>query len=111
MRAPQTFQPDRSTPLPVRRDNGFVREPLAADTSPEVEQRQILFWRGLSPADKAALITAASLTAERLALAGIHARHPHASDRELFLRLAVLKLGLERAIEVYPDAAALDDIR
>ena len=86
-------------------------EPLAADTSPDIEQRQILVWRSLSPADKAALITAASQTADRLALAGIHARHPHASDRELFLRLAVLKLGLERAIEVYSEAAALDDVR
>jgi hypothetical protein len=62
-------------------------------------------------AEKARLITAASQAADRLALAGIHARHPHASDRELFLRLAVLKLGLELAIKVYQDAAALDDVR
>jgi hypothetical protein len=41
--------------------------------------------------------------------AGIAARHPLASPRERFLRRAIVLLGRELAVQVYPDAAALTD--
>lgn len=43
-----------------------------------------------------------------LALAGVRQRHPHASPREQFLRLAVLTLGRDLACRAYPEIAALD---
>jgi hypothetical protein len=88
-----------------------VTEPLASDTASDVEQRQLAAWRALTPAEKASLITAASQAADRLALAGIHTRFPQASERECFLRLAVLKLGLAIAIRAYPAIAALQDVQ
>jgi hypothetical protein len=36
-----------------------------------------------------------------LALAGLRQRHPGADDRELFLRLAAMRLGRETMVEVY----------
>jgi hypothetical protein len=42
----------------------------------------------------------------KISLAGIRARHPNASDRECFLRLAALKLGADVVRAIYPDAEA-----
>lgn len=59
----------------------MASRPLAADTPREVEDRQIEAWRCMPTADKA----------------GLRVRYPTASERELFLRLAVLTLGAELA--------------
>ena len=80
---------------------------LSLDTSPEAERLQVDLWRGMSPLQKARTISAVTLSVQRLSLAGIHQRHPGASDRECMLRLAVLKLGPELARRVYPEVAAL----
>jgi hypothetical protein len=80
---------------------------LSADSSPAVERLQIDAWRRMSPLDKARAVDGLTRTAQALALAGIRQRHPGASDRECFLRLATLKLGRETAIRLYPDAAGL----
>ena len=82
---------------------------LAADTSADVEERQILAWRQMSPADKAALVAGLTNATIVLARAGLRERHPGASDRELFLRLAILTLGRELAGRAYPDARSLAD--
>jgi hypothetical protein len=82
---------------------------LAADTTAEIEDRQIRAWREMSPADKAALVTGLTNATIVLARAGVRARHPGASDRELFLRLAILTLGRDLAGRVYPDARSLAD--
>ena len=42
-----------------------------------------------------------------LLLAAIRNRHPEASERECVLRLAVIELGRERTVQLYPDAADL----
>jgi hypothetical protein len=52
----------------------------------------------------AALFDRAWRDARTLALAGIRERHPGASERECFIRLAALQLGLELTRRVYPDA-------
>ena len=45
--------------------------------------------------------------AQELSLLGIRRRHPHASERECLLRLAVMKLGRELAGGAYPEVTAL----
>lgn len=61
----------------------------------------------MSPAEKAALVEALNRAVRQLAEAGIAARYPHASARERFLRFAILRLGRDLAVRVYPDAADL----
>ena len=80
---------------------------LSADSSPAVERLQIDAWRQMSPVQKARTVDALTRTVQVLALAGIRERHPDASERECFLRLAVLKLGGEATRRLYPDAAAV----
>jgi hypothetical protein len=79
--------------------------PLALDTSPDVERRQIEAWRRMTPAEKAALVTGLTQAAHALAWAGVRHRHPTASPREQFLRLAIVTLGSDLASAAYPDAA------
>ena len=81
--------------------------PLTLDTAPDVERRQIERWRQLSAADKAAIISGLTAAVYEMALAGVRHRHPDASPREQFLRLAVITLGPDLASQAYPDIAAL----
>ncbi len=64
----------------------------------------------MSVADKARLVTGLCQTADAMALAGIRHRHPTATARECFLRLAALKLGVELAARAYPEIADLADL-
>jgi len=84
-----------------------VKPPLALDTSPEIEARQIEGWRRMAPPEKAHLIVALSQAARDLALAGIRHRYPQASPREQFLRLAMLTIGRDLARRAYPE---IDDL-
>ena len=84
---------------------------LSADTTADVEQRQIDAWRKLSPVERMRLVADATRAVMTLALAGIRLRHPHASDRECFLRLAAIRLGADTTRQLYPDAAHLADLR
>ncbi len=81
--------------------------PLAGDTDPAIEQRQIEGWRRLTPADKLALVMRMNANVRQLALAGVRQRYPRASSREQFLRLAEVMLGEELARKVYPDIGTL----
>lgn len=85
------------------------RPRLAQDTPLEIEDQQIASWRAMTLSDKGKLI--GQLTASALAMteAGIRARYPAATDREVFLRLACIRLGRALATRVYPDAAGLHD--
>jgi hypothetical protein len=84
---------------------------LSGDTSPDVEARQVEAWRRMSPADRLRLVSEASRAVIELSQAGIRRRYPQASEREVFLRLAAIRLGVEIARRVYPEAAALPDLR
>lgn len=83
--------------------------PLSLDTAPEVECLQVEGWRRMSPAEKAALVSGLSRAVDAMAWAGARHRHPGASERELFLRVAIARLGRDLAVEAYPDAAGLVD--
>ena len=82
---------------------------LSADTDAESEHRQIQRWRAMSPAEKFRAVAELNAAADTMALAGIRLRHPDASPREQFLRLASVKLGRELARQVYPEIAQLDE--
>jgi hypothetical protein len=84
---------------------------LSADTTAEIEDRQIAVWRRMSPAERLQLVRDATRAVTDLALAGIRQRHPGASERECFLRLAAIRIGVEATRRIYPDAAALTDLR
>jgi hypothetical protein len=62
----------------------------------------------MSPEQKAAIISGLTISAYELALAGVRQRHPHASRREQFLRLAMVTLGPDLARKAYPDIDVLD---
>ncbi|MBM3778186.1 MAG: hypothetical protein FJW23_08095 [Acidimicrobiia bacterium] len=79
------------------------RARLSRDTDAETEARQIETWRGLSSVEISALVAGASRAARTVALAGLRARHPLASDRELVARLAAITLGRDLARRVYPE--------
>jgi hypothetical protein len=82
--------------------------PLNLDTSPETERLQVERWRQMSPAEKAAIVSGLTQAVHDLALAGIRLRHPGASPREQFLRLALITLGPDLARRAYPELAATD---
>jgi hypothetical protein len=79
-----------------------VAQPLALDTTPDIEQRQIESWRAMSPREKADIVSAFTIAYE-LALAGIRHRHPESTAQEQFLRLALLTLGPDLARRAYPE--------
>ena len=83
--------------------------PLADDTPAEVEERQIEAWRRMSTPEKAALVSGLTNATFVMARAGIQHRYPGASEREVFLRMAVLILGRELAERAYPDARLLTE--
>jgi len=84
-----------------------TRAVLAADTSQEAERIQVELWRRMSPLAKARAVSEISRTAQELSLLGIRRRHPHASERECLLRLAVLKLGRELAHAAYAELGSV----
>jgi len=65
------------------------------DTSYEVEQMLFERWRSMDPAEKAALVGAASVALQDLTMAGLEQRLPAASRRELELRALALMYGKE----------------
>lgn len=88
-------------------DPGTRSAILSRDTSADVERLQIEAWRRMSPLEKAGIMSHATMDALTLALAGIRQRHPGASERECFLRLAALQLGSTLVRQVYPDASQI----
>ena len=65
----------------------------------------------MSPAERLQTSREMTRAANELALAGIRARYPNASERECFLRLAAIRLGEDTVRRIYPDAVALSDLR
>jgi len=62
----------------------------------------------LSPAERARRMRDLTLAACVAALAGLRSRHPKATDQELLLRLAVLRLGAPVVERVYGWRAPAD---
>jgi len=83
-----------SPPPPPR----FAR-PL--DTAADVEALRFERYARMSPAEKAARVVELTQAACTLSLAGLRARHPHATEPDLLLRLAALRLGAETVRRAY----------
>ena len=83
-----------------------MRTPLALDTSPEIEQRLIEAWRGMSSVEKAAMVTGLTRASLQMAMAGIRDRHPNDPPEVQRRRLTELLHGPEVARRVFGGAAA-----
>ncbi len=106
------LRPDESNDPPYNRavaelDLADSPPVLSRDTSAEAERLQIDAWRRMSPLEKAGIVSQATRDVLTLALAGIRQRHPGASERECFIRLAALQLGPTLVRQVYPDASRI----
>jgi hypothetical protein len=76
-------------------------QPLTRDTSAEAERLQIERWRSMTPAEKWHAFTELMELTQALAEAGVRRRHPAADAREVFLRVAALRLDRGTMIRVY----------
>ena len=77
----------------------------------EFDEAQIAAWRRMSPLEKLQEVSRLNSEAHELALADIRRRYPAANERECFLRLAAIRIGVDTVRRMYPDAAALSDLR
>ncbi|GIW00277.1 MULTISPECIES: hypothetical protein [Roseiflexus] len=74
-----------------------------SDTHPKMEALQIELLRQASPTRKMNMLAQLNASARLLALTGLRAQYPQASEAELRRRLASLLLGEELAQKVYGD--------
>jgi hypothetical protein len=74
---------------------------LASDTSSTAERLQFEIWSRMTPAAKFAALVELTAFADAVAEAGIRRLHPHADDREVFLRRAARVLDAETMRKVY----------
>jgi hypothetical protein len=73
--------------------SGYVLQ--SDDSSYAAERAQFDFWARMSDAEKARAMRQLLARAARLQERGLRQIHPHADEREIFLRAAVLRLGSE----------------
>jgi predicted component of type VI protein secretion system len=74
---------------------------LFPDTDPKMEALQIQLWRQASPTRKMQMLAQLNQSARLLALTGLRAQYPQASESELRRKLAGLLLGEELARKVF----------
>jgi hypothetical protein len=74
---------------------------LYPDTHPKMEALQIELWRQASPIKKMNMLAQLNASVKLLALTGLRAQYPQASEGELRRKLAGLLLGEELACRVY----------
>ena len=80
----------------------FVAAPFVpADTTPDAWAKQFELYRQMSPAQKGRAFRDITLAANTFTLAGLRQRHPNADERELWLRLAVLRIGEDLVAKAY----------
>jgi len=89
---------------------GITQAMRPADTSPEAWRKFIELQRALPPGEKLRLAIERSETVRAFAEAGMRQRYPHAGAREIFLRLARMRLGRELFRKVYGDELQEDGI-
>ena len=73
------------------------------DTSSAAQQVVDRRYASMSSAEKVERVRAITRAANQMALAGLRLRHPGASEGELLLELAKLRLGDDLARRVYGD--------
>jgi len=75
--------------------------PQSEDTSGQADRVQFEILRRMSLEERVELFRSINNSVQELALIGIRQRHPHASERETFLRLAATRLDRDTMIRVY----------
>jgi len=78
---------------------------LYSDTHPEMEALQIRLWRQASPTQKMNMLAQLNASVRLLALSGLRARYPKATEAELRRKLADLLLGEELARKAFGEPA------
>lgn len=73
---------------------------LYPDTHPRMEDLQVRMWRLASPTRKMHMLAELNATLRTLALAGLRARYPQATQTELHRRLAEILLGENAACKL-----------
>jgi hypothetical protein len=76
------------------------------DTDYWAEKLQFDHWRRMQPWQKAELCTALTRAVHELSLAGLRVRFPEASERDLELRAAALRLGEDVVARIARDGGA-----
>jgi hypothetical protein len=71
------------------------------DTSPDVLRRQFALYANMTAADRARSVSQVTLYVNELAMAGLRHRHPSASEDELQLRRAVIRIGEDLVARAY----------
>lgn len=71
------------------------------DTSADVEERQIAYWRAMSPKERFDLVAALNESCEQMAAAGVRLRYPNAAPDEVRLRVLALRLGRDLMVAAY----------
>lgn len=88
---------------------------MCPDTLPQDDPAIVRMQRELisrmSPEERLGVVRELTRLADTMAEAGIRYSFPKASDREVFLRLAIRKLGYGLARAAYPEVESLDGIR
>jgi hypothetical protein len=79
-----------------------------ADSDRRARRIQDDILRRMTPEDRFRAVCGLIRAADAIACAGIRERFPQASEREVFLRLAVRKLGPDLACRVYPELERID---
>lgn len=72
-----------------------------SDTAAKADAVRLRRYARMTPAEKAARVVDLTRTACLMALAGLRRRHPAATEPELLLRLAALRLGAETVWRAY----------
>jgi hypothetical protein len=75
------------------------------DTSPEAWKFQMELIRNMPPSERLRRTLELSEIVRRFAEAGMRQKHPEASEREIFLRMAEQSLGWELYRRVYGESA------
>jgi hypothetical protein len=79
----------------------FAPEPRSPDTHPEIERRLIEGFRRMTGAQRLGIVRDLNRCAQRLQLAEIRSRYPHAGEYELWMRLASRTLSPAEMRRVY----------
>jgi len=74
---------------------------LSMDTPAEVLEILVRRWRSMSPDEKFRTVEAANRDCATLAAVGVRQRYPDATEREVHLRVAALRLGRDLSVAVY----------
>jgi len=74
---------------------------LYSDTHPKMEALQIQLWRQASSTKKMNMLAQLNASVRMLALKGLRAQYPQATEAELHRKLADLLLGEELAQKVF----------